>query len=162
MARIEVTTAIRKTPDEIHRYLADFRNHPAFLPQSHFRSVAPAATGDQPAHQMRLELSLLGRWWALDLTFREEEPGKRLVQGSSAPVAVRTTWSFTPMKADRRGPRTTVKLEVDYELPGGPLGRLVDGLLLRNEVLKVYDRVIRQLPIVLEGPPKSGLKGEEP
>jgi hypothetical protein len=160
MARIEVTTLIRRPPEDILRYLADFRNHVEFLPAACFRNLSFPDAG-QPAREVRLEVQLLGRWWPITLAQSGETAGRELIQASSPPVVLRTTWSTSPMKADRRGPRTAVKLSVDYDLPGGPLGRIMDALLLKREALKIYDRVIRQLPIALEGPPKSGLKVEE-
>lgn len=162
MSQIEVTAAIRRSAEDIATYLSDARSLPAYLPEDRFRAVVPEPSGEGPAPRCRLELHLLKRWWPL-LLERSAPPNAQTVQfHAAAPLALTLSFGLSPMKADRRGPRTAVRLSVAYSLPGGLVGKLLDGLLIEREMLKTWDLVMRRLPIVLEGPPKSGLKSDDP
>ena len=205
MAQIEVTTAIRKGPDDILRFLLDYNHLGEFLPSDRFRGypvgAAPlsaassaGATGSgsassgsagsgsagsgsagsgstnsgnggaspTPLTRCGLEMQVLNRWWHLQLD--ASRPGEAPVIHwiSRSPVSLDIQFSLSPLKADRRGPKTAVRLHVGYSLPGGLLGRLMDRVLIEREMLKIWDQVIRQLAIALEGKPKSGLKHEDP
>lgn len=181
MAQIEVTTAIRKGPDDILRFLLDFNRLSEYLPSDRFRGFPPpvspsgasgstaasgsaggSSTGLVPLTRCGLEMQVLNRWWHLQLDASRvgETPVVRWV--SQSPVPLDIQFSLSPLKADRRGQKTAVRLHVGYALPGGLLGRLMDRVLIEREMLKIWDHVIRQLAIALEGKPKSGLKHEDP
>lgn len=162
MSQIEVTAAIRRSAEDIATYLSDARSLKAFLPEDRFRNVVPEPSGDGPTPRCRLEIHLLRRWWPLLLERTTSADAHTVQLHASAPLALTLNFGLTPMKADRRGPRTAVRLNVTYSLPGGLMGKLLDGLLIEREMLKTWDLVMRRLPIVLEGPPKSGLKSDEP
>ncbi len=160
MAHIELSASIRRSVEEIAAFLTDFRNHPEFLPKERFRRFE---FGDgSKADSFSAEIHLLGRWFPVTWTNAGSPESGCIVQEGRGRFAVKTTWRMDPLRPDRRGPRTAVRLDVEYKPPGGPLGRLLDIAVLRSEMLKLYDQIMRRLPIVLEGPPKSGLKLEEP
>ncbi len=48
-----------------------------------------------------------------------------------------------------RGSR--VRLEVDYELPGGPLGGLLDAAVVERQTEQEADRSLQKLKELLEG-----------
>jgi len=161
MGQIEVTAAVRRTPDAIFDFLVDFRSHETFFPSERFRYFQHDGDDDRVATSLKAEVYLMRRWWEIELRNQSQDKPTLLSQASTRPVSLEMTWGLTALKADRRGPRTAVKLSVRYVLPGGRLGRLANRLLLQGEALKVFDHVIRNLPLALEGgPPKSGLKKE--
>lgn len=167
MARIDVTAAIRKSPDDILSFLLDLGRLHEYLPAERFRGLPPATAKDaassQPAlTRCTLDMQVLNRWWGLELNASRPGTGLEVHWNSQRPVALDVRFSLSPLKADRRGPRTALRLHVGYELPGGLLGKVVDRILIEREMLKIWDQVIRQLVIALEGKPKSGLKHEDP
>lgn len=155
MARIEMTTGIRKKAEEVSQYLETPQNMSHYLCSERLRL-------DHTSPPLRLGLRLLGQWTSLSWSLTKVEPGKEVVWHGEGTATLTMRYTLTAQKSDRRGHRCSVRLELDYHLPGGPLGKLLEKLRVEREMTAIGDAIIRALPIALEGPPRSGLKHEEP
>lgn len=155
MAQIEMTTGIRKKAEDVCQYLENPQRLTHYLPSERLRL-------EQDTAPLRVGVRLLGQWTSLSWSLDQVDPGKKVVWQGEGMAHLRLTYTITPQKSDRRGHRCSVRLELDYHLPGGPLGKLLDKLRVEREMTLIGDAIIRALPIALEGPPRSGLKHEEP
>lgn len=154
MSRIELTTAVRKGAEECQEFLTRPESYAQFLPTDGFegvQSVSPSA--------LSFQWRILGRWWPTQLHFQPVQgAGPIVMKSQGAPFPFTWTWTLKPMKTDRRGARTEVHLAVDYDPPGGALGRLAAGVLLERGLIRLYDPALRNLPEVLGVKLRSGLR----
>ena len=154
MPRIELTTAVRKGSEECVSFLTQPENYARFLPADGFQGVQ--GSGESA---LVFQWRILGRWWPTRLDLVQDSGNATIVMRSTAPPFPFTwTWTLKSMKTDRRGARTEVHLAVDYEPPGGVLGRLAAGVLLERGLIRLYDPALRSLPEVLGIKLRSGLR----
>ncbi len=134
---------IRKTPEEVYAYWRDFRNLPKFMlhlqdvqvidsTHSHWATKAPVGGGTV-------------EW---DAEISEDRPNEliawRSLEGASVPNSGHVSFTKAP-----RDLGTEVRVQMDYEVPAGPIGKAIATLFGESPERQVYDD-LRALKAVLE------------
>ena len=136
--KLQATTTVGKSPDEVYDFWRDFTNLPRFM--LHLKSVTPTGGGDR---RTRWEANAPLRrsvTWEAELT--SEEPGRRIAWKSlpGSTIDNAGTVHFAPAPGDRG---TEVKVVLHYGVPGGRLGRAVAKLFGEEPEQQVRDDLRR-------------------
>lgn len=147
-ASIEATITIARPPGEVYAFWRALENAPRFMGRIHSVTVLDdrrsrwAARG--PAERI-VE-------WEAEIV--EDRPGELLVWRSvpGAPAHHHGAVQFRPAPGDRG---TEVRLEVEFELPGGGVGRAVGRLLGRATDVPAQQDLYRLRQILEAGEPAT-------
>jgi uncharacterized membrane protein len=135
---------INRPPGELYAFWRDFRNLPRFM--THLQAVQ--VIDDRHSHwQTRapLDKDKTIEW---DAEITEDRPGEMIAWRSlpGADVPNEGTVRFTPAPGNRG---TEVRVEMDYQVPGGPIGKAIATLFGESPERQVYDD-LRALKQVIE------------
>jgi uncharacterized membrane protein len=140
--RITKAITINKPADEIYQFWRDFSNLPRFM--GNLRAVH--TTGDQRSHWVAEGPG--GRTFEWNAEVTEDRPNELIAWRSVEPSEVHTSGrvQFRPAP-DGRG--TEVIVDLEYQAPGGPLGRKL-AQLMGKEPGQMVGGDLRRLKQVLE------------
>jgi uncharacterized protein YndB with AHSA1/START domain len=147
MAHIRRQIDVAASPDAIFALLTDLDRLPEWatiVVDSRDVSAQPLTAGCT----FRQTIRVMGRELDTEWRVTELEPGRRLTYDATAAMGghLAMTQTITP-----RDGGSTVQLEVDYDLPGGFLGDLLDaaGVEAHNE--REAERSLQNLKELLDG-----------
>ena len=123
---------VNRPPQEVYRFWHEFPNLPRFM--SHLESVE--VTGDRRSHwRAKAPAGMTIEW---DAEIVDDQPDRliawRSIEGSD--VAHAGVVHFEPAPGGRG---TEVRIEVDYDMPGGKLGQLAAKLFGEEPAQQVHD-----------------------
>ncbi len=147
MTRIERSIAINRPPDEIFDLLVDLHR----LPDWATNVVDTHAIADTPVRQgstFRQILRIGGRTLDTEWRATEVERPRHVVYEATAPDGGRLAMKQHIVPADD-GCRLT--FELDYELPGGFLGHIVDRAYLERRNEREVEHSVHNLKELVEG-----------
>ena len=147
MARIERQIEIARSPQHVFALLTDLDR----LPEWATIVIDTREVSDQPLRKgctFRQTLKLFGRELETEWRVEELAPPRHVAYAATAPGGGTLTMRQTVEPSDR-GSR--VALELDYELPGGWLGELLDRRVVEQHNEREADRSLQQLKHLLEG-----------
>jgi ligand-binding SRPBCC domain-containing protein len=127
---------VRRPVDEVFAFFSDANNLEAITPrQLNFHILTPGPILLASGARIDYQLTLYGirlKWATL---IESWDPPHRFVDVQlRGPYRV---WRHTH-RFISEGPGTRIVDDVEYELPLGPLGRLVDALWTRREVARIF------------------------
>lgn len=147
MTRIERSIEVERSPEQVFEVLCDLRLIP------HWATIAgefeggpdrPLASGDSFRHTMRVGgLDVKGEWSVTEL----ERP-RHVTYEAKADAGGWLKMKQTVVPSDR-GSR--VELEVDYELPGGFLGDVLDRVYVERRNEREAENSLHNLKALVEG-----------
>ena len=143
-ANMHVTTAItiRRAPEEIYRFWRNFENLPRFM--YHLEDVR--VISDRESHWVaRAPAGARVEW---DAEVVEDRPNERIAW-RSLPDSDVTNSGWVEFRPATGGRGTEVRVEINYDPPGGKLGALVAKLLGEEPSRQVGDD-LRRLKQVME------------
>ena len=142
MTRIMESVEIAAMPTMVARYLWDANNIPNYLPASY---VEILETGENRV-KVRHDFTAGGR--ILDLVCVQEmvEQNRKIRFRAEEGMVLGGSWLLQDL-------REKVKLTyvVDYELPGGILGKVMGALKMKKEMRKICGEALQKLKAHLEG-----------
>jgi uncharacterized membrane protein len=147
MARIERQIEIDRSPGEVFDLLTDLDR----LPEWATIVIETRDVSDLPVRQgctFRQTLRVLGREIETDWRVSELDPPRHVAYEAAAPGGGTLTMrqSVAPHDAGSR-----VALAIDYELPGGWLGELLDRGVVEAQNEREADASLERLKRLLEG-----------
>jgi uncharacterized membrane protein len=147
MARIRRTTEVNASPDRVFSLLTNLDRLPEWatiVVETRDVSALPLRAGCT----FRQTLRVVGREVESEWRVTELEHGRRVAYEAMAPGGGSMTMRqiVTPRDAGSR-----IELEIDYELPGGLLGELVDRAFVEEQNEHEADRSLRNLKELLDG-----------
>ena len=135
------TITVLREPQEVFEFWRDFTNLPRFM--HHLESVDPIGPG-RTHWKARAPVGRLVEW---DAEIVEERPGEFLAWRSlDGDVPNEGEVTFTPAPGERG---TEIRVDLDYDAPGGKLGATLAKLFGEEPSLQVADD-LRRLKQVLE------------
>jgi uncharacterized membrane protein len=139
---LTATTTIRKPPPEVYAFWRDLENLPTFM--AHLEEVR--ATGDRTSHWSAG--APFGENVGWDAEIVDEAPGEKIVWRSTgdADVSNAGTVRFVPAPD---GVSTEVHVVLEYDIPGGAVGKAV-AKYFGEEPHQQLDDDLRRLKQVLE------------
>jgi uncharacterized membrane protein len=139
---LTATTTIRKSPPEVYAFWRDLENLPTFM--AHLEEVR--ATGDGTSHWVAG--APFGKNVEWDAELVDEAPGEKIGWRSTgnADVPNAGTVSFVPAPD---GVSTEVHVVLEYDIPGGAVGKAV-AKYFGEEPHQQLDDDLRRLKQVLE------------
>jgi uncharacterized protein YndB with AHSA1/START domain len=140
MAEIRVTAerTINAPPDDVYRYIADFReHHPRFLPPA-FSDFQVERGGVGAGTQTRFRVTAGGRSRAYRMRVAEPEPGRVLTE-SDMDSSLVTTFVVEPT-----GGRSRVRIETTWQGAGG-IGGFFERLFAPRVLRKLYADELERL-----------------
>lgn len=127
---------LERTVEEVFAFFSDANNLEAITPrQLHFHILAPGPIRLEAGSRIDYQLKLYGvpvKWATLIETW--EPPHGFVDVQLRGPYSV---WRHTHRFA-AEGAGTRIFDDVEYELPLGPLGRIVEALWARREIGKIF------------------------
>jgi uncharacterized membrane protein len=147
MAHIERQIDIARPPAEVFTLLTDLDR----LPEWATIVVGTRDVSDSPLRHgctFRQTLRVLGRELESDWRVSELDPPRHVAYEAAAPGGGTLTMRQTVAQGDA-GSR--VRLEIDYELPGGWLGELLDRGVVEAQNEREADASLDRLKRLLEG-----------
>ncbi len=135
---------INKPPEEVYAFWRDFRNLPRFM--LHLQDVQ--VIDDRHSHWETRAPIMKDKTLGWDAEIVDDRPNE-LISWQSLPdadVPNRGTVRFNPAPRDQG---TEVRVFMEYEVPGGPVGKAMAGLFGEAPERQVYDD-LRALKSVLE------------
>ncbi|MBV9958997.1 MAG: SRPBCC family protein, partial [Acidobacteria bacterium] len=141
-APVRKSIVINRSPEELYSFWGNFENLPRFM--NHLESVRE--TGEGRSHWIaKAPAGTTVEWDALIVDERENELiAWRSVEGAEVENAGRVTFERTP-----GGRGTMVHVELEYDPPGGVIGKTVAKLFGEEPEQQVYD-ALRCLKQVME------------
>jgi ribosome-associated toxin RatA of RatAB toxin-antitoxin module len=144
VAEIHSSATVNASDKRVFDVIETPENWPRFVP--HIEGVSEIHRGDR-----RVGDSFLLRYKVMGVTFDEKitvaeyhrpRSYKMLVDGRMKGTQ---DWSFEPV-----GGRTKVTVDVGYELPGGPIGKALDALVLKGINERTIHRMLQNLRGLVE------------
>jgi uncharacterized membrane protein len=134
--QVKAAVTVKGSPDEVYAFWHDFEKFPTFM--GHLESVQ--STGGGRSHWKAKAPAGKTVEWDAEVT--EDQPGERIAWRSleGADVDNSGVVRFAPAPGDRG---TEVRLEMAYEQPGGPLGKVVSKLFGEEPKQQVNDALRR-------------------
>ncbi len=145
MTTLTLTRDIYCPIDEVFAYHTDLERSPQHWANviACKRLAGPGAP--QPGDRYTWRYRMYGVDFAGHATVREVEPGRRFVWETEGGLRARIVSEYLPLSASR----TRVSVHVDYDVPGGLIGRAVDRLLVEARNVadgeKAMDRLVERL-----------------
>jgi uncharacterized membrane protein len=144
VSRVAKSVTVQASPDDVIEYIADVRNHPAFIGPL---KAVDNVQGDprEPGTSWNWTFIMGGVELVGDAETVAYEPARRFSYRTTSGALSTFVYS-----AQRDGAGTRVSLEVDYELPHTALGRMEAAVL---EKLNDSDaqRAVDNLKVILDG-----------
>ncbi len=147
MTRIEKTIDIDRSPEEVFEVLSDLDRLPYWatvVVENHDTPDKPLSVGDT----FRQTVRVAGQNLETDWKVTEVERPKRVAYEASASGGGQLT--MRQMVSARGGGRS-VELKIDYELPGGFLGELLDRAYVERRNEREAEHSLSNLKELLEG-----------
>jgi uncharacterized membrane protein len=147
MARIRRTTEVNASPDRVFSLLTDLDRLPEWatiVVETRDVSALPLRAGCT----FRQTLRVVGREVESEWRVTELEHDRRVAYEAMAPGGGSMTMRQTVAPRDAG---SQIELEIDYELPGGLLGELVDRAFVEEQNEHEADRSLRNLKELLDG-----------
>jgi uncharacterized membrane protein len=149
MTTLSLSRDIYCPADEVFAYHTDLERAPQHWVSviSCRREAGPGApqVGDRYSWHYRM----YGVDFAGTAVVREVEPGRRFVWETSGGLRARVVSDYLALSAQR----TRVSIYVDYDVPGGLIGRAVDRLLVESrnatDAERSMDRLVERLEMQL-------------
>jgi ligand-binding SRPBCC domain-containing protein len=150
VVHIELTTAVNAPPAQVFAWALDVGLHSASLAHSAEHIVAGVTTGQMRlGDDVRWRARHFGHWWTMTARVTEYDPPRRFtdVQVAGPFAHWRHAHDFQPT-----GSGTTVMRDViDFAAPYGPIGRMVEVLVLARYLRSLIRRRNRHLARIAEG-----------
>ena len=142
MTHIQRSVNLTKSPEQVLGYIADVRNHPAFI--SALRSVSDLS-GDSrtPGARWKWTFVMAGVEIQGSAETTAFEPGKLFSYKTEGGVQSKFTYRVEAAGTDNR-----LVVEVDYEPPAGVLGRVADKTFLEKQNESEADRTVQNLKVI--------------
>jgi len=145
MTTLSLTRDIYCPIDEVFAYHADLERSP----QHWTNMVSCTRVGGQGSPQVGARYAWRYRMYGVDFagfaTVRELEGGRRFVWDTEGGLRARVVCDYLALSAQR----TRVSVYVDYDVPGGLIGRAVDRLLVESRNAadgeRAMDRLVERL-----------------
>ena len=145
MAEIHKSATVAAPVDKLFEIVDDPANFPRYVPNVHdvvdFRRSA-----ERIGDSFRVIYRVLGVTFDEKFTVTVYEPGHRIASTFSGGMTGTFGWNFEP-----QGDETRVKVDIDYQLAGGPVGKAVDGLMLHRVNEKTIEDMIQNLARIATG-----------
>lgn len=145
MTRIERSVEISRSPQEVFELLSDASSLTRWVTVLHEARNPPERleTGDVFEQTIRILGSLLHSTWEAS---NVEEPREiRYEAVARIEIPVRMVQTIRPAETG-----AAVELEVEYDLPGGIAGELLDRAFVRRRATRDADRSLDRLKRILE------------
>lgn len=145
MTMLSLSRDIYCPADEVFAYHTDLGRSPQHwvnvISCRRLAGSGPPAAGDRYAWRYRM----YGVDFAGTAVVCEVEPGRRFVWETQGGLRARVVSEYLPLSAHR----TRVGVHVDYDVPGGLIGRAVDRLLVESrnaaEAERAMDRLVERM-----------------
>jgi ligand-binding SRPBCC domain-containing protein len=148
--RLERSQRIRRPIGEVFPFFADAANLEAITPGFlRFRITSSLPIQMKEGAEILYSLSMYGIPFRWRTRITDWQPGMRFVdEQAKGPFALwRHVHTF-----EAQGPNSTLmRDEVAYKVPFGPLGDIVNRLLVRRTVAKIFDHRFRKIQEIFEG-----------
>jgi len=147
MAHIERSIDIEASPDDVFKVLTDLDRLPDW-------STITVSTHDAPSGDLkagdtfRQTLRVLGRTIDCDWRVTEADPPNRIAYEATAAGGAHLRMA-QQVRGD--GDRSRVELDLDYELPGGFVGELVDRAYVERRNEREAEHSLHNLKDMIEG-----------
>lgn len=154
--RATASSFIEAPAELVYRTLADYRcGHPSMLPKQYFLSLEVEQGGFGAGTIINFRMRTLGKIQSFRAAITEPEPGRMLVETNLGEGGGVTTFVVEPLS---KGNRTEVTITTEGETrPSGGLG-LVERLLTKMFLQRIYKAELKQLARVCEGRPAPGVE----
>lgn len=146
MTRLTLSREVYCPSDEVYAYHADLERAP-----QHWGNVVACRREDgrhgapEPGARYNWRYRMYGVEFAGAAVVREATPGRRLVFDTSGGLRGNVDCTYTPISSHR----TRIDVVVDYDVPGGLIGRAVDRLLVESRNAadgeRAMDRLVERL-----------------
>lgn len=146
MTRIERSMEIRRPPDEVFEVLRDassLARWVTILVETRDAPRQPIEPGDSFEQTVRILGAQLDSRWKVDGIRAPSEIRYEATVVVELPVSM-----VQRVRSSEGG--STVDLEVDYELPGGLVGDVLDRAFVKRRTQRDADRSLRRLKHLLE------------
>ncbi len=148
---VQATLAVNRPADELYAFWRDFRNAPRYMDR-----VVSVEVVDE-THSRWTATGPRGRHWEWTSRVTEERPGELIAWETlpGADLPNRGSVQFLPLGD---GAQTEVRYELEFDPPGGIVGRAIAGLFheVPEEMIKGDLRRFRQLMETGEIPTTEG------
>ncbi len=131
--QVQRAVTINASPEELYRYLRDFRNAPRFM--KYIESVQ--TTGDGRSHWVAK--TPLGATVAWDAEITNDEPGHLIAWRRTQGPFLAPSGGSVRFEPKRNGRETVVRLEIEFRQWRGPIGTM-----LGNVLGQIPEQVARQ------------------
>jgi carbon monoxide dehydrogenase subunit G len=143
--RVERTTEIAAPPERVYELVMDPRRLADWV--TIHRALVDAPDGQLArGSELVQELHLAGSSFRVHWTVVEDDRPARVVWEGRGPLGARARVVYS---IEARGQRTRFSYLNEYELPGGPLGRLA-GPAVRRVTARVAEGSLQRLKALLE------------
>jgi uncharacterized membrane protein len=146
MTRLVLSRQVYCPADEVFAYHADLERAP-----QHWLNVVACRREDggvgapQAGTRYAWRYRMYGVEFAGRAVVREAQPGRRFAFETSGGLRATVDSTYTPISARR----TRIDITVDYDVPGGLIGRAVDRLLVESRNAsdgeRAMDRLVERL-----------------
>lgn len=147
MTRLTLSREVYCPADEVFAYHADLERAP-----QHWTNVVACRRDDAPSAPPGVGARYAWRYRMYGVEFsgtavvREFTPGRRFRFDTSGGLRGNVDCTYTPISAQR----TRIEVVVDYDVPGGLIGRAVDRLLVESRNASDAERAMDRLAERLE------------
>jgi len=142
MTRVENSTSIRASTEEIGQYIWDVNKLPSYMPISDVEVL----DSREDFVKIRHKFTAAGRTMDLVCEAKWVEKNRREEYRTTEGMKLVGTWLLDP--ADEA---TRLKNIIDYEPPGGVFGKLLDRMKIRREMTRIQAESLGKLKETLEG-----------
>ena len=136
MTRIEDSREIKADPERLSQYLMEANNLPHYLPISDIQILETTGEGAKFRHKM----TAAGRTMETVCEMKTVEKNRRLTFQTLEGMKVEGTWLLEPTEQG-----TKLSIVVEYEPPGWIFGWIIDALMMKKELTKVYSESLHKL-----------------
>jgi uncharacterized membrane protein len=135
---------INASAEDIYALTSDARRFPEWY--AGIERAEPDDVFPQPGGKVRVDYKAAGISFKLTMTSLEQEPAKRIINQMEGMITGTNRWSYEP-----EGEGTRVRVEFEYEMPGGALGKLANRLLVERMNAENLAKSLENLKAVAEG-----------
>ena len=139
MTEIHKSTTLAEPVEKVFEIVEDPAAFPKYVPNVH--DVVDVHRSDgRIGDSFRVIYKVLGVTFDETFTVTEYERGKRITSNFFGGMTGTFAWTFEP-----EGAGTTINVDIDYQLAGGPLGKAVDRLMLERVNDKTIEDMLKNL-----------------
>jgi ribosome-associated toxin RatA of RatAB toxin-antitoxin module len=139
MAEIHKSTTVAETAEKVFEIVDDPANFPNYVPNVH-EVVDVRRSEGRIGDSFRAIYKVVGVTFDEKFTVTEYQRPNRITSAFSGGMTGTFAWTFEP-----QGEGTKIKVDVDYQLAGGPLGKAVDSLMLHRVNEKTIEDMLTNL-----------------